>query len=375
VGLSLSHAVNATNAKANARLSLVGMVRHHTTSALAARASVALALLAAALGGCTRYEAFPTSPEWRSGRFANPQSWPARSSVAEFLRWELGGRIGARPARFRGPYVENDGKALRRNREKRSFTWIGHATVLVQTAGVNVLTDPIFSDAISLILRRRAPPGVALADLPRIDVVVISHNHRDHLDEDSVRALGPDVLYVVPLGLGAWFRARKLTNVVELDWWQSTVIKRKLTITMVPAQHWSRRELDDENRSLWGGYVFDSGGERVFFAGDSGYPAAFAEVGRRFPGIGVAILPIGAYEPRWFMRSQHMAPEETARAFADLGARTLIPIHWGTFHLSDEPMDEPPCLLFRAMGGRANQILFLPIGRTWWPLPSEPSRH
>jgi L-ascorbate metabolism protein UlaG (beta-lactamase superfamily) len=135
---------------------------------------------------------------------------------------------------------------------------------------------------------------------------------------------------------------------------------------MVPAQHWSRRGLLDENRSLWGGYVIDAGGTRFYFAGDTGYPAAFKEIGKRFPHIDFALLPIGAYEPRWFMRSQHMSPEEAARAFGELGADTLVPMHWGTFQLADEPMDEPPALLYRAMGRRANRILFLPIGGSYF---------
>jgi len=343
-------------------------------SALALIASVGLAVV-----GCTpAVSPYAQSQQWREGHFENPPEWPHRTGVKDVLKWRLQPRPPSHVRPFVAPYQPNDGQRLRANAggPERSVTFIGHASVLLQAGGVSMLTDPVFSDDVGGLFRRAAPPGVALRDLPPIDLVVISHNHRDHLDEESVRALGPSVHYVVPLGLGAWFRARGLTRVTELDWWQSTVVEGRAgraTVTLVPAQHWSQRAATDRNQSLWGGYVIDAGGERVFFAGDTGYPAAFAEVGRRFPGIELAILPIGAYAPRWFMHPQHMAPEETAQAFRDLGARILLPVHWATFRLSDEPMDEPPKLLYQAMGTLANRILFLPIGGSWFsggPAPS-----
>jgi L-ascorbate metabolism protein UlaG (beta-lactamase superfamily) len=329
------------------------------------------------LGGCAPAVTYERSPQWHGGHFANLASWPTRTGERDFLKWQLGGRPPA-PRGFRAPFVENDGAALRENRTATSITWIGHATMLLQAGGVTVLTDPIFSDAISGLIRRYAPPGVALQSLPRVDVVVLSHNHRDHLDENSVLALGPEVQYVVPLGMAAWFRDRGLVRVTELDWWQSTAVETadgtRATITMVPAQHWSQRSIADRNLSLWGGYIIDAGGRRFYFAGDSGFPAAFDEIGRRFPGIEFAMLPIGAYEPRWFLHPQHMSPEEAAEAFRRLGAHALVPIHWATFHLSDEPPEEPPKLLYRALGAQANRILFLPIGGTYWAPPDATAR-
>jgi N-acyl-phosphatidylethanolamine-hydrolysing phospholipase D len=330
----------------------------------------ALAIFAVAVAaGCAPAHRYAQSPEWRGDAFEYPADWPARPDFLAFLRWGLGGRP-PRARHFRAPYRENDGVLLRENRARPSVTWIGHATTLIQAGGVSVLTDPIFSEDISFVFWRKAPPGVALAALPPIDAVVISHSHRDHLDEASVRALGPGVLYIVPLGMADWFKQRGLERVVELDWWQSIEVAgrggARATVTMVPAQHWSQRSALDRNWSLWGGYVVDAGGTRFYFAGDTGYPAAFKEIGRRFPHIDFALLPIGAYEPRWFMHSQHLSPEDAARAFAELGARTLVPIHWATFQLSDEPMEEPPALLYRAMGRRANRILFLPLGGSYF---------
>jgi L-ascorbate metabolism protein UlaG (beta-lactamase superfamily) len=333
-------------------------------------AAVACAL---AVAGCApAADRFARSPEWRDGAFHNPPSWPELPPhFADLLHWRFLPHAPAPPRPpFRPPFVDNDGAALRQNRSAPSVTWIGHATTLIQGGGVSILTDPIFSDTISGFVPRTAPPGVGLTKLPRIDAVLISHSHRDHLDEDSLRALGAAPLYLVPLGLGDQLRALGLLRVVELDWWQSAEVTAadgaRATVTLVPAQHWSQHGLTDQNRALWGGYIVDAGGARFYFAGDTGYPAAFVEIGRRFPRIDFALLPIGAYEPRWFMHAQHISPEEAAVAFAQLGARTLVPIHWATFKLSDEPMDEPPALLYRAMGRRANRILFLPIGGSYF---------
>jgi N-acyl-phosphatidylethanolamine-hydrolysing phospholipase D len=310
------------------------------------------------------------------GRYHNPPEWPAKTSATNALKWRLTPHERVE-SEFTPPYQANDGAALRQNGGKPSITWIGHATVLLQSGGVNVLTDPHFGPDTGKLYPRLEPPGVAIRDLPPIDVVVISHNHRDHLDDESVRALrdrfGDRVTFVVPLGLKSWFGARKITNVTELDWWQATEVRTSsgatAHVTMVPAQHWSQRGGNDRNRTLWGGYVLDAGGHRFYFAGDTGYPAAFAEIGKRFPNIEYALLPIGCYAPRWFMHPQHMSPEDAARAFRDLGAQVLLPIHWATFQITEEPMEEPPQLLYAAMGKLANRILFLPIGGTFWPTP------
>jgi N-acyl-phosphatidylethanolamine-hydrolysing phospholipase D len=306
------------------------------------------------------------SPQWHEGRFRNPAEWPRRSGLGGFLRWQFSSRPGVRPQNFSPPRVHNDGASLRAERERPSVTWIGHATLLVQANGVSVLTDPIFSERISGFVRRLAPPGVALEHLPPLDLCVISHNHRDHLDEPSVLALGRDVQFAVPLGLGNWMRRRGFRRVLELDWWQTAEFAAGARVTLVPAQHWSQRSLGDANTTLWGGFVIETRAARFYFAGDTGYPAAFQEIGARCPGIDYALLPIGAYEPRWFMQPQHMSPADAASAFRELGARFLVPMHWGTFRLTDEPLDEPPRRLREAMAEQLDRIIELSIGQTHW---------
>lgn len=315
---------------------------------------------------------YSKSPQWRDGRFENPPEWPRFPSMRDIIKWVSTRKRSSEP--FTPRTVANDGALLRSDRDRLSVTWIGHATLLVQSGGIAILTDPLFSDRISGVIPRFSPPGLALTALPTIDVAVISHNHRDHLDEPSVRALGPGVHFVVPLGLAKWFRQRGLVKVTELDWWETTEITArgsKATITLVPAQHWSRRGAFDDRKTLWGGFVLELAGGSVYFAGDTGYPGAFKDIGRRFS-IDYALLPIGAYEPRWFMCAQHISPEDAARAFGDLAARRLIPMHYATFRLSDEPMDEPPLLLQKALGRDIDRLLELAIGETHWQ-PGDPA--
>jgi L-ascorbate metabolism protein UlaG (beta-lactamase superfamily) len=177
--------------------------------------------------------------------------------------------------------------------------------------------------------------------LPPLDLLLISHNHYDHLDAPTLRPLARDTPVVVPCGLGRWFRRRGFTSVTELDWWQSVRVGA-LEVTFVPAHHWSRRGLFDHCATLWGGLVLTlPGGTRVYHAGDSAYGPFFASIGARYPGIDVAMLPIGAYSPRWFMGNMHVDPEEAVQAGCDVGARVMVPMHWGTFRLSREPALEP----------------------------------
>ena len=266
-------------------------------------------------------------------------------SAAIVFKWGVLDRLAGRrtPDRrpFEVPRVANDGAALRRNISEPLVTWVGHATWLVQLAGVNLLVDPVWAEIVAGVVPRRSAPGVALAALPPIDVVLVTHNHRDHMDLSTLRHFSAAPLAAVPLGLGRPLRRLGYREVRELDWWQ-TVRAGKVAITLVPSQHWSRRGLTDINATLWGGFVIEGGGRRVYHSGDTAYFDGFREIARRLGSPDAALLPIGAYEPEWFMRRQHMTPEDALMAAHDLDAGRILPMHWGAYQLTDEWLGEPP---------------------------------
>jgi N-acyl-phosphatidylethanolamine-hydrolysing phospholipase D len=288
-------------------------------------------------------------------QFRNPWLGTAPARFAGLLRWglqRLVRRSAAGPDRTVFPVVASAFRAPRARADTLAVTWIGHATALVQVAGRNLLTDPMFGERASPMPifgpRRWVSPGVALDGLPPIDVVLLSHNHYDHFDVGSVRRLAarhPDADWFVPLRLGRAVRACGVERVTELDWWERASAG-EFAVTATPAQHFSARGPFDRNRTLWCGFAVQAGDRRIFFAGDTGYHPEFRRIGETLGPFDLALLPVGAYEPRWFMRPVHMNPEEAVRAFADLGGDThdtmMAAIHWGTFKLTDEPMDEPP---------------------------------
>lgn len=236
--------------------------------------------------------------------------------------------------------------------EHHGALWLGHSTVLFNLGGVRVLTDPIFAMRMSGVVRRNVPVVLPVDVMPEIDVVWISHNHRDHLDKPSIKALDAKhtPVYVVGLGVERYLKAWGVApeRIHSLDWWDSCVPlpdRSDLEVHFVPAQHWSQRTAFDRNRSLWGGFVGRADHQTFYFAGDSGYFDGFVEIGRRFPNINLAAIPIGAYDPEWFMQPQHMNPEQAGQTFLDLGAEHMLSIHWGTYKLTDEPLDEPPSRL------------------------------
>lgn len=277
-------------------------------------------------------------------RFTNPDPYQRRPTGKEVFRWavwdKLTGHRRIAPPGLPAPHVAFDRESVRSPDGPPRLTWIGHASFLGQIAGASFLIDPVFSLRIATFYRRHAPPGLLPADLPPLDAVLITHSHYDHLDAASHKALPADVPVVVPLGLGTWFRRRGRERVTELGWWESVEWER-MKVTLVPARHWSRRTLVDTNRSLWGGYVIEAGSTAVYHAGDSAWFEGFAEIGRRFPQLLAAMLPIGAYAPAWFMERNHVNPEQAGEAFLATGARHFIPMHWGTFQLTDEPLSEP----------------------------------
>jgi N-acyl-phosphatidylethanolamine-hydrolysing phospholipase D len=279
-------------------------------------------------------------------------------------------------------------------------TLIGHSTVLLQYRGINILTDPMFSERSSFSQsigpKRYTPPALTIDQLPNIDIIVISHNHYDHLDVDSVKALtssnfvkninGTQPLWLVPLGLKEWFEQFEITNLHEMDWWQKFKLG-ELTVQAQPSQHWSRRSLFDTNKSLWASWAFiwpdaasetdalikdegnDNTGFTAWFGGDTAYNEfQFKEIGQALGEVDLAMIPIGAYEPRWFMKPQHVNPLDAVEIFKDINAKSAFGIHWNTFVLTAEAVDEPPKALERALQqNRLDAELFqaMNIGATW----------
>jgi len=251
---------------------------------------------------------------------------------------------------------------LHANRETPSFTWIGHASFLKQIGGLNVLADPVFSRVVSPIPpfgpRRHQPPGLTPQTLPHIDLVVISHNHYDHLDLASVRAVqrqrGGAPEFLVPKGLELWFaRAVPGARVRPFEWDAHWVGPNGVEFHFLPVQHWSSRSPLRRNDTLWGSWAMLHPSHRFWYSGDLGYSTDPARIGAQFGHFDLAAIGIGAYEPRWFMRAQHINPEEAVQVMLDVRATQAIGVHWGTFPLSDESLDEPPRALARALQERA----------------------
>ena len=295
------------------------------------------------------------------GRFRNP--WAAASGDDGLRRhvwrvakeWLLGGHPpdpgpGALEVRLptpAHPWVTAAG-AVR-------ITWIGHSTALVQLPGLNILTDPVWSDRSSPVgfagPHRFVPPPLGIDELPPIHAVLLSHDHYDHLDLPTVRALhgrfGDSLSWYAPLGYRDWFRARGITRVVELDWWGKAPLPGgRFEAVCVPARHWTRRRPGGTNRRLWCGWVVApaaEAGPRVWYAGDTGYCGAFTEIGARLGPFDASLIPIGAYEPRWFMGAAHVNPEEAVQAYRDAGGKgAFVGLHWGTWRLTFEDPLEPP---------------------------------
>lgn len=235
--------------------------------------------------------------------------------------------------------------------DNSAIWWLGHATALIRINNTTILTDPVFSERVSPVTfagpKRFTPCASTIEKLPPIDIIVISHNHYDHLDYASMRQLikrFPDVMIMVPLGLKKKMLKWGAKRVVELDWWQSAEADG-VKLSAVPAKHWSRRALNDLNKTLWCGWMIEYCGHCIYFVGDTGYTSQFVEIKQHFPQIDIALIPIGSYAPRWFMQNQHIDPQHALQLFQDVGCKRAIAIHWGAFELADEPLDEPPQLL------------------------------
>lgn len=299
------------------------------------------------------------------------------SSVPKLLAWlilrRIRGVVPKDPPASAFPLAAPDLRIPRADAGDCRVTWIGHSTCLLQIGALNILTDPVWSGRASPVRwagpARVVPAAVPLEALPPIDLVLLSHNHYDHFDVATIRELArrqPAARWAVPLGLAAPLAALGITAEPEFDWWDARRLETAagpLTLTATPAQHFSARSPLDRNATLWCGWSIALGARRVFFAGDTGLHPEFQRIGERCGPFDLALMPIGAYDPRWFMRPIHMNPEEAVTAYQALAGATapvFVPIHWGTFKLTDEPLDEPPARLRRAWRERG-----LDEGRLW----------
>jgi N-acyl-phosphatidylethanolamine-hydrolysing phospholipase D len=305
----------------------------------------------------------------QNSKFINP--WLTENQPGDFfrfLKWKFSSNPFKSQKRFPPKFPLITPKVSQIVAKGDSLTFLGHATYWIRLQGHNILTDPVFGD-VGFFINRQTPFPLPPRELPIPEVVLISHSHYDHLSVESLKILGPSPLYLTPLGYKDWFKeVIPGARVIELDWFESYSYQG-MTFRFLPAQHWSKRTLWDTNQRLWGSWFIEGEKRKVFFAGDTGYFSGFKEFGKKFGSIDAALLPIGGYEPRWFMEKYHMNPEEAVRAFLDLKAQVLFPLHWGVFDLTDEPLDLPPKALreaARAAHLNEERTPVIPHGGTWY---------
>jgi len=312
-------------------------------------------------------------------RYSNPWPGSVEHGPTQVLRWALERRRNPRRAGAAPVPAASAFSTPRAPERALTATWVGHATALIQLGGLNVLTDPMWSRRASPLSfigpQRVIPPAVPFDALPPIDLVLISHDHYDHLDRTTVKRLArrnPDARWAAPAGVGRWLRRLGITAVSEHVWWEQEKAE-DLSVACEPARHFSGRTPWRRNRTLWCGWIVRANGRAVHFAGDTAWHPDFSDVARRLGPFDLTLLPVGAYEPRWFMKAVHMDPDEAVRAYqaiadshGNAAGPAMLPIHWGTFRLTDEPMDEPPRRLEAAWAQAG-----LPADRLWLLRPGE----
>jgi L-ascorbate metabolism protein UlaG (beta-lactamase superfamily) len=345
----------------------------------------ALGVAGAAVGGGAlwmgarqgnRYYQGPVREHFDGTRFHLPGA-PEPGGMGDLLRWQMSGERARWPDRDPSPFRDRPPRRVE-GRDLR-VSYIGHASFLLQTGGVYLLFDPVWSERASPVgfagPRRVNDPGVDFADLPPLDLVLVTHNHYDHLDLATLEALhgAHRPRFVVPLGNDAILRRRiPGAEIQALDWGEAAEPAPGLRIHLVPSVHWSARSWNDRRHALWGSFVLETPGGPLYLVGDTGFGdgETFREVGRRFPGIRLALLPIGAYEPRWFMQGQHVNPAEALKALEFCGARQALAHHWGTFQLTDEAIGQPVADLEAALAGAGeapDRFLVLRPGQVFDP--------
>lgn len=320
------------------------------------------------VAGCAMAK-YPLSDHYDGKTFSNITPTEHKSLFA-VLKWKITTQAAQWPDE-----VKNNSYDLPRLTDEKTaiVTWINHATFLIQMKDLVIMTDPIFSERASpftfLGPKRVRNPGFSLDVLPKVDVVLISHNHYDHLDLESLKILNQKFspLFIVPLGDKELLESAGIRNVLEQDWWNETRFS-DIKITFLPAQHWSARGLFDKSKTLWGSYLIDNGKKKIYFAGDTGYGKHFSLIKEKFGKPDLSLLPIGAYEPRWFMKDYHMNPEDAVGAHLDLGTQRSIGMHFGTFQLTDESIDDPVHELDRAKAKfqiKDNEFMLLDTGESY----------
>lgn len=296
-----------------------------------------------------------TKPHHRPDGFVNSDGTIVSKPFSDLVRWyreRFGKSLPPPPGEFIATYDDFPVRQFDARKDlpdgKRTATWLSHASVLIRSEGLTLLTDPHFSRRAFPVQwagpERKVDSPVSVEDLPPIDIVVISHNHYDHMDQDTLIDLAksqPKALFLVPLGVEKTFESWGINNVKALDWWDTYNTGRS-ELVFVPAYHWSARTLLDRNMTLWGGWVLKQDDFRFYFSGDTGYNQTdFKAIGQQYGPFDLSAIAVGAYEPRWFMKAQHINPDEAVKIHQDVGSKFSIGVHWGTFELTDEPLDQP----------------------------------
>jgi N-acyl-phosphatidylethanolamine-hydrolysing phospholipase D len=317
-------------------------------------------------------------------RFLNRHPHP-KQGLGDILRWKLGlgasddhdPTLGDLPAPLAPPDLAQIHHPASTDWQA---TWIGHASWLLQCAGHSILLDPVFSDYCAPIplfgMHRLQAPGLRIEDLPPIDFVLLTHSHYDHLDLASLRKLPGDPLLLLPEGHLAWMKSKGFSKLTECAWGTSLPLSSSLRAHAVPAQHFTARTPFDRDRGHWCGWILETDSQKIYLAGDTGYAPIFKEIGTQHGPFDLAILPIGAYAPRWVMHPVHVDPKEAVQIHLDVRSQLSLGSHWGTFRLTDEPMDEPPVLLAaacEAAGVHPDHFQVLPIGKTLTSREHRPS--
>jgi L-ascorbate metabolism protein UlaG (beta-lactamase superfamily) len=302
-------------------------------------------------------------------RYKNLDNVSNHKSFKELMQWMKERRAKTKDLATQIPQAENkEADRLKQNKDKPSITWIGHSTFLIQLEGLNILTDPVWARRMGAG-KRLTDPGLTLNDIPAIDIVLISHGHYDHLDFATIKKIKGKPVFYVPHGLRSAFTRRRYKKVIEANWWDSFK-EDGVTLDFVPAQHWTKRTLTDTNTSHWGGWVLRANNQKhsIYFVGDTGYFRGFKEISERLSSE-IILMPIGAYEPEWFMRDSHINPEDAVKAFMEMNAGLFIPMHYGAYRLADDTGPEALHRLhtsWKKTGVEEEKLKVLDIGETLW---------